>query len=137
MNVGKSFGSLMCASTLVVLTCGSTQSLAQNGEYYVVGQGASRISVLQGGGINRQWSTVNGTNESPIHVSDFVYTTSFNSGQTGGGMLNFNSSPTVTDCAFSENSSDGNGGGMLNNLSSLFRITKKTYCVSVFRFVTT
>ncbi|MFQ5493748.1 MAG: IPTL-CTERM sorting domain-containing protein [Phycisphaerae bacterium] len=42
----------------------------------------------------------------------------------GGGMLNFMSSPTVTDCVFSGNTAQ-NGGGMYNNSS----IATMTRCV--------
>ena len=37
----------------------------------------------------------------------------------GGGMYNNNSSPTVTNCIFSDNIAGYNGGGMYNNYSSL------------------
>ena len=37
-----------------------------------------------------------------------------NSGGSGGGMCNDNSSPTVINCIFSDNKSWGNGGGMFN-----------------------
>ncbi len=36
----------------------------------------------------------------------------------GGGMLNLGSSPSVTNCTFSENSATEAGGGMCNNYSS-------------------
>jgi len=36
----------------------------------------------------------------------------------GGGMHNYNSSPTVTNCTFTGNTADFNGGGMYNNNSS-------------------
>ncbi len=36
----------------------------------------------------------------------------------GGGMFNNNSSPTVTNCNFTNNSADWGGGGMLNTFSS-------------------
>jgi parallel beta-helix repeat protein len=32
----------------------------------------------------------------------------------GGGMFNYDSSPEVTDCAFTDNSADSSGGGMYN-----------------------
>jgi parallel beta-helix repeat protein/predicted outer membrane repeat protein len=37
----------------------------------------------------------------------------------GGGMCNWHSSPTLTDCAFSKNQGAGYGGGMLNYYSSV------------------
>ena len=36
----------------------------------------------------------------------------------GGGMCNYASSPTLTNCTFSENSADYDGGAMLNSASS-------------------
>jgi parallel beta-helix repeat protein len=41
----------------------------------------------------------------------------------GGGMLNNNGSPTVTNCTFSGNTADNSGGGMYNTLSSNPTIT--------------
>ena len=38
--------------------------------------------------------------------------------QYGGGMFNFNSSPTVNDCNFTGNWANSDGGGMYNNGSS-------------------
>jgi len=38
-----------------------------------------------------------------------------NSGAKGGGMYNYLSSPTVTNCIFISNTSVGSGGGMCNN----------------------
>ena len=35
---------------------------------------------------------------------------------SGGGMFNYSSSPTLTDCTFTSNSADSNGGGMYNVL---------------------
>ena len=36
----------------------------------------------------------------------------------GGGMLNYDSFPTVTNCIFTGNSADFGGGGMYNYISS-------------------
>ena len=36
----------------------------------------------------------------------------------GGGMYNVNSSPTLTNCSFENNSAEGNGGGMYNENNS-------------------
>ena len=41
-----------------------------------------------------------------------------NSAATGGGMYNSDSSPTLINCTFSDNSANDNGGGMYNNVSS-------------------
>ncbi|MHC4474523.1 MAG: right-handed parallel beta-helix repeat-containing protein [Planctomycetota bacterium] len=43
--------------------------------------------------------------------------------QGGGGMYNWNSSPTVTNCTFSGNRAGWSGGGMLNNNSSSPTVT--------------
>ncbi len=45
-------------------------------------------------------------------------TFSGNSAEFGGGMVNDNSSPTVTDCTFSDNGTSNSGGGMANFSSS-------------------
>jgi hypothetical protein len=50
----------------------------------------------------------------------------------GGGMLNLSSSPTVTDCTFSNNKAGdggwrGFGGGMFNNLSASPTVTDCTF----------
>ena len=49
-------------------------------------------------------------------------------GQTnGGGMYNYGSSPTVTNCTFSGNSADDAGGGMYNVNTSLPTVTNCTF----------
>ena len=55
--------------------------------------------------------------ESTAILEDF--TISGGNGASGGGMDNYHSSPTVTNCTFSDNSaSDGGGGGMSSIYSS-------------------
>ena len=51
--------------------------------------------------------------EEPDTILD-GFTITGGSALLGGGMLNVNSSPTVTNCTFSENSAIVGGGGMLN-----------------------
>jgi parallel beta-helix repeat protein len=45
----------------------------------------------------------------------------------GGGMYNFESSPTVTNCTFSGNTADGFGGGMYNQWGSNPTVTDCTF----------
>lgn len=52
----------------------------------------------------------------------------------GGGMANFNSSPTVTDCLFGFNHGSPAGGGMCNTSNSSPTVTD---CVFVQTYVTT
>jgi parallel beta-helix repeat protein len=40
------------------------------------------------------------------------------SGAVGGGMYNYQSSPTLINCTFSANTASSNGGGMYNNYYS-------------------
>ncbi|MHC4463910.1 MAG: right-handed parallel beta-helix repeat-containing protein [Planctomycetota bacterium] len=47
--------------------------------------------------------------------------------RTGGGMYNWASSPTVTNCTFSGNSSASIGGGMLNHNGSSPTVTNCTF----------
>ncbi len=94
MSSRKSFVKPLCAGALVVLACGSTSALAQTSEYYVSGQGSGITSVLQGGGVNRSWTQVNGTAESPIAVSADVYTTAFQSPGDFGGQYQYDGTDT-------------------------------------------
>ncbi|MCH7596256.1 MAG: right-handed parallel beta-helix repeat-containing protein, partial [Planctomycetes bacterium] len=59
--------------------------------------------------------------EGPDTVLDGFTITGGNAadGESGGGMYNFNSSPTVIDCIFSENYAAHGGGGMCNYKSSV------------------
>jgi parallel beta-helix repeat protein len=61
----------------------------------------------------------NSDNSSPT-VTDCNFTG--NSAYAGGGMYNYESSPTVNDCNFSDNSAAA-GGGMYNNWSSSPEVT--------------
>ncbi|MHC4545213.1 MAG: right-handed parallel beta-helix repeat-containing protein [Planctomycetota bacterium] len=45
----------------------------------------------------------------------------------GGGMYNYSSSPTVTDCNFTTNSVTGDGGGMYNNVWSSPTVTNCSF----------
>jgi parallel beta-helix repeat protein len=45
----------------------------------------------------------------------------------GGGMLNYGSNPTVTNCTFSGNNALNDGGGMYNYVSSSLTVTNCTF----------
>jgi len=82
----------------------------------VVIQGAGQgISIIDGGG-SAHVVYANSV-DSAAKLDGFTITNgrSF----SGGGMYNYNSSPTITNCTFSGNmTSSSNGGGMYNNNSS-------------------
>ncbi len=52
---------------------------------------------------------------------------------SGGGMLNLGTSPTVTNCTFSGNSAFSNGGGMFNQVSSP-TVTNCTFSGNIVNF---
>ena len=72
-----------------------------NSYHVVTGSGVDATSILNG-------FTISGGNadgeEYPVN--------------SGGGMYNYNSSPTLTNVTFSNNSAEVRGGGMFNDLSS-------------------
>ena len=100
---------------------GDTVQVA-NGTYYehitlkdgvqVLGAGAG-VTTIDGGGSG---SVVTATNVGPGTKLD-GFTITHGSDTNGGGMCNYNSSPTLTNCTFSGNSA-GDGGGMYNNNGS-------------------
>jgi hypothetical protein len=57
-------------------------------------------------------------------IEGFTITNGYNS--NGGGIYCFNSSPSLTDCAFTENTATG-GGGMYNNYYSNPTVTNCTF----------
>ncbi|MCH7849187.1 MAG: right-handed parallel beta-helix repeat-containing protein, partial [Planctomycetes bacterium] len=63
--------------------------------------------------------------EGPDSVLEGFTITGGNS-SSGGGMLNINSSPTVTNCTFNENDAARSGGGMYNDGSSP-KVTNSTF----------
>ena len=83
---------------------------------------AAETTILDGftitGGIgtnfcgNRGGGMYNRSNSSPT-VTNCTFSKNTADGD-GGGMYNGNSNPTVTNCTFSENTTNGNGGGMYN-----------------------
>ena len=52
-------------------------------------------------------------------LDGFIVTGGYAAGsESSGGMFNYDSSPTVTNCTFTENRADSYGGGMYNHNSS-------------------
>ncbi|MHC4110815.1 MAG: right-handed parallel beta-helix repeat-containing protein, partial [Planctomycetota bacterium] len=68
------------------------------------------VQCVSGEGANTKLEgfTITGGNANGLDLND----------RCGGGMYNSNSSPTVKNCAFSENIADGLGGGMFNSNSN-------------------
>ena len=58
-------------------------------------------------------------------LTDCTFT--INSATFGGGMYNYFSSPNLADCTFESNSANVNGGGMRNNSSSSPTLTDCTF----------
>jgi hypothetical protein len=54
----------------------------------------------------------------PSRIDGFTFQGGQAPGDSGGGMYNFLSGPTVSNCVFSGNAADSNGGGMYNYVSS-------------------
>ena len=80
------------------------------------------VTIIDGGG-----TTVTcDSGEGPDTVLD-GFTVTGGSGIFGGGMLNLNSSPTVTNCTFSGNWAFLFGGGMYNEISSNPTVTNCTF----------
>ena len=67
----------------------------------------------------------NSNNSSPTLIN---CTFTNNSAEFGGGMYNNSSSPTLTDCTFMNNSADDSGGGMYNRGQSLPTLIETTVC---------
>jgi len=78
--------------------------------YSADGRDATTIDAT---GLNASVVTCN-NDEGATTIMEGFTITGGNSGVRGGGMYNFNSSPTVTNCIFSSNTSIGGGGGMSN-----------------------
>jgi len=73
------------------------------------------VTIIDGDGANHVVQCVTG--ESPDTILDGFTITGGSMSDNGGGMYNYQSSPTVTNCAFSGNSAVINGGGMYNAYS--------------------
>ncbi len=72
-------------------------------------------TIINGGGSGSVVTCTSGEGPDTV-LSGFVITGG--NATFGGGMSNFESSPTVTNCTFSGNTAGGIGGGMFNNASS-------------------
>ncbi|MHC4475395.1 MAG: right-handed parallel beta-helix repeat-containing protein [Planctomycetota bacterium] len=70
------------------------------------------------------------TDQSAI-IDGFTITAGYANGPPmdnwGGGMYNFSGSPTVSNCTFSSNTAEGDGGGMANDTSSDPTVTNCTF----------
>lgn len=85
--------------------------------------GAGRdVTTIDGGGAG---SVVTASGVGPDTVVDGFTITGGNAG-SGGGMRNWHSLPTVTDCTFSSNSAS-NGGGICNDYYCLPTVTNCTF----------
>ncbi len=99
---------------------------AENSYHVVTGSGTNETAILDGvtitkGNANSSSPDDKGGGMQNYEGSPTVTNCKFseNSATTGGGMSNSsNSSPTVIDCTFSNNVAANNGGGMRNNSSS-------------------
>ena len=91
----------------------------------VLGAGAG-VTTIDGGGYSISLSVVTASNiGSGTKLDGFTITNGH--GSYGGGMNNYQSSPTVSNCIFSLNSATQRGGGMYNNNSSSPIVTNCTF----------
>jgi hypothetical protein len=88
----------------------------------VLGAGAGVTTIDGGGG----GSVVTASNVGSGAKLD-GFTITHGSAENGGGMDNYNSSPTVTNCTFSDNSATSLGGGMYNDSGSSPTVTNCTF----------
>jgi hypothetical protein len=100
--------------TILVAAGTYDQNITLKDGVKVLGAGAG-VTTIDGGGRNASVVTANGVTSATI-LDGFTVT---NNGYStyGGGMHNYQSSPTVTNCTFSGNWA-GSGGGMMNDQSS-------------------
>lgn len=80
------------------------------------GDNPSIHSILDGGGTSTVVTAINV--DSTAKIAGFKITNGLSVVGSGSGMYNENSSPTVANCTFSENSALLSGGGMFNDGSS-------------------
>jgi len=78
--------------------------------------GGASVTTIDGTGLNGSVVTCDRGEAASTILDGFTITGG--NGFDGGGMYNYYSSPTVTNCAFSENSTTGSGGGIYNQSSS-------------------
>ena len=87
----------------------------QGKEVWLHSSGGAEVTIIDGEGTRRGIYCSNGETSNTI-IQGFTITNGY--ANHGGGMYNDNSSPTLTNCTFTENSSDEYGGGMYCNGSS-------------------
>ena len=80
---------------------------------------AGLISILKGNGSNVIRNDSNALSNTAL-INGFIITGG--KAANGGGMYNYNSSPTISQCNFIGNTGTVNGGGMFNSKSSPFII---------------
>ena len=78
--------------------------------------GGAAVTIIDGTGLNGSVITCDHGEAASAILDGFTITGG--NGFSGGGMYIYYSSPTVTNCAFSKNSTTGSGGGIYNQNSS-------------------
>jgi len=92
------------------------------------------VTTINGRGAHHVVQCVN--DESPHTILDgFTITggraTGSEPNDRGGGMYNYEASPTVANCIFTNNTADANGGGMCNDSNSSPTVTNCVFLVNV------
>lgn len=125
-NIGNT-GDTSDNTSHVVVTTNLTNAASIDG--FVITQGNAN---LNGGSIINTIQTESNTGGGMYNTNSSPTITNVrfdnNSANSGGGMFNKNSSsPTITNTTFANNSTGGGGGGMRNNYSSSPSITNSTF----------
>ncbi len=103
------------------VTVNAANIIGDNSLCVVVGSGVTNATVLDGFTITAGDNTNNGGGMYNDHSSPTVTNCAFSGNTTnylGGGMYNVDSSPAVTNCTFSGNTTNYHGGGMYNDTSN-------------------
>ena len=82
------------------------------------------VTIIDGEGTRRGIYCGNGENSNTI-IEGFTITKCYST--VGGGMYNSASSPTLTNCTFTNNTADSRGGGMYNYNNSSPTLTNCTF----------
>ncbi len=82
----------------------------------VYSSGGPDVTTIDATGLNSSVVTCNSGEDANTILEGFTITGG--NADSGGGMYNNSSSPTVTNCNFTTNSVTGDGGGMYNDTSS-------------------